>query len=134
MITSLALKDGGAFDTEATSTTGSTLEPLKATVLQKVPAATNGKRTGDGNAVIVNGNYYQVATLYGTETFNRSNLNGAYATQLGDAKFITKNGNNVYVSYVDGDNLKVNSYEASNVRLDNGSTLFNAGKFETINE
>ena len=133
VITSLALKDGGAFDTEATSTTGSTLEPLKATVLQKVPAATNGKRTGDGNAVIVNGNYYQVATLYGTETFNRSNLNGAYATQLGDAKFITKNGNNVYVSYVDGDNLKVNSYEASNVRLDNGSTLFNAGKFETIN-
>ena len=133
VITSLALKDGGAFDTEATSTTGSTLEPLKATVLQKVPAATNGKRTGDGNAVIVNGDYYQVATLYGTETFNRSNLNGAYATQLGDAKFITKNGNNVYVSYVDGDNLKVNSYEASNVRLDNGSTLFNAGKFETIN-
>lgn len=133
VITSLALKDGGAFDTEATSTTGSTLEPLKATVLQKVPAATNGKRTGDGNAVIVNGDYYQVATLYGTETFNRSNLNGAYATQLGDAKFITKNGNNVYVSYVDGDNLKVNSYDASNVRLDNGSTLFNAGKFETIN-
>lgn len=133
VITSLALKDDGAFDTEATSTTGSTLEPLKATVLQKVPAATNGKRTGDGNAVIVNGDYYQVATLYGTETFNRSNLNGAYATKLGDAKFITKNGNNVYVSYVDGDNLKVNSYEASNVRLDNGSTLFNAGKFETIN-
>lgn len=133
VITSLALKDGGAFDTEATSTTGSTLEPLKATVLQKVPAATNGKRTGDGNAVIVNGDYYQVATLYGTETFNRSDLSGAYATQLGDAKFITKNGNNVYVSYVDGDNLKVNSYEASNVRLDNGSTLFNAGKFETIN-
>lgn len=133
VITSLALKDGGAFDTEATSTTGSTLEPLKATVLQKVPAATSGKKTGDGNAVIVNGDYYQVATLYGTETFNRSNLNGAYATQLGDAKFITKNGNNVYVSYVDGDNLKVNSYEASNVRLDNGSTLFNAGKFETIN-
>ncbi len=133
VITSLALKDGGAFDTEATSTTGSTLEPLKATVLQKVPAATNGKRTGDGNAVIVNGDYYQVATLYGTETFNRSDLSGAYATQLGDAKFITKNGNNVYVSYVDGDNLKVNSYEASNVRLDNGTELFNAGKFETIN-
>ncbi len=133
VITSLALKDGGAFDTEATSTTGSTLEPLKATVLQKVPAATNGKRTGDGNAVIVNGDYYQVATLYGTETFNRSDLSGAYATQLGDAKFITKKDNNVYVSYVDGDNLKVNSYEASNVRLDNGSTLFNAGKFETIN-
>jgi hypothetical protein len=133
VITSLALKEGGAFDTEATSTTGGTLEPLKATVLQKVPAATNGKSTGDGNAVIVNGDYYQVATLYGTETFNRSDLSGAYATQLGDAKFITKNGNNVYVSYVDGDNLKVNSYEASNVRLDNGSTLFNAGKFETIN-
>lgn len=133
LITSLSLTDAGAFDTNASSTAGSTLEPLKATVLQKVPAATNGKRTGDGNAVIVNGDYYQVATLYGTETFNRSNLNGAYATQLGDAKFITKNGNNVYVSYVDGDNLKVNSYEASNVRLDNGSTLFNAGKFETIN-
>lgn len=133
LITSLSLTDAGAFNTSASSTAGSTLEPLKATVLQKVPAATNGKRTGDGNAVIVNGDYYQVATLYGTETFNRSNLNGAYATQLGDAKFITKNGNNVYVSYVDGDNLKVNSYEASNVRLDNGSTLFNAGKFETIN-
>lgn len=133
VITSLALKDGGAFNTEATSTTGSTLEPLKATVLQKVPAATNGKRTGDGNAVIVNGDYYQVATLYGTETFNRSDLSGVHATQLGDAKFITKNGNNVYVSYVDGDDLKVNSYDASNVRLDKGSTLFNAGKFETIN-
>lgn len=133
LITSLSLTDAGAFDTNASSTAGSTLEPLKATVLQKVTAATEGKKTGDGNAVIVNGDYYQVATLYGTETFNRSDLSGAYASKLGDAKYITKDNKNVYVSYVDGDNLKVNSYEASNVRLDNGSTLFNAGKFETIN-
>lgn len=134
LITSLSLTDAGAFDTNASSTAGSTLEPLKATVLQKVTAATEGKKTGDGNAVIVNGDYYQVATLYGTETFNRSNLNGAYATQLGDAKFITKNGNNVYVSYVDDNNhLKVNRYAASNVRLDEPSPLFDAGTFETFN-
>lgn len=133
LITSLSLTDAGAFDTNASSTAGSTLEPLKATVLQKVTAATEGKKTGDGNAVIVNGDYYQVATLYGTETFNRSDLSGAYASKLGDAKYITKDNKNVYVSYVDGDHLKVNSYDANNVRLDNGSTLFNAGKFETIN-
>lgn len=132
VITSLALKDGGAFDTEATSTTDNTLKPLKYTILQKAKGE-NGGNTGDGNAVIVNGQFYQVATLYGTEIFNRSDLSGAYVNQLGDAKFITKNDNKVYVSYVDGDNLKVNSYEASNVRLDNGTELFNAGKFETVN-
>ena len=132
LITSLSLTDAGAFDTNASSTAGSTLEPLKATVLQKVTAATEGKKTGDGNAVIVNGDYYQVATLYGTETFNRSDLSGAYASKLGDAKYITKDDNNVYVSYVDGNDLKVNSYDANNVRLDNGSTLFDAGRFETF--
>lgn len=132
LITSLSLTDAGAFNTSASSTAGSTLEPLKATVLQKV-TTTNDKTTGDGNAVIVNGDYYQVATLYGTETFNRSDLSGAYASKLGDAKYITKDDKNVYVSYVDGNDLKVNSYDASNVRLDNGSTLFNAGKFETFN-
>lgn len=131
LITSLSLTDAGAFNTSASSTAGSTLEPLKATVLQKV-TTTNDKTTGDGNAVIVNGDYYQVATLYGTETFNRSDLSGAYASKLGDAKYITKDDNNVYVSYVDGNDLKVNSYDANNVRLDNGSTLFNAGKFETF--
>lgn len=131
LITSLSLTDAGAFNTSASSTAGSTLEPLKATVLQKV-TTTNDKTTGDGNAVIVNGDYYQVATLYGTETFNRSDLSGAYASKLGDAKYITKDDNNVYVSYVDGNDLKVNSYDASNVRLDNGSTLFNAGRFETF--
>lgn len=132
LITSLSLTNAGAFDTNASSTAGSTLEPLKATVLQKVTAATEGKKTGDGNAVIVNGDYYQVATLYGTETFNRSDLSGAYASKLGDAKYITKDNKNVYVSYVDGDHLKVNSYDANNVRLDNGSTLFDAGRFETF--
>lgn len=132
LITSLSLTDAGAFNTSASSTAGSTLEPLKATVLQKVTAATDGKTTGDGNAVIVNGDYYQVATLYGTETFNRSDLSGAYASKLGDAKYITKDDKNVYVSYVDGNDLKVNSYDVNNVRLDNGSTLFNAGKFETF--
>lgn len=132
LITSLSLTDAGAFNTDASSTAGSTLEPLKATVLQKVTAATDGKTTGDGNAVIVNGDYYQVATLYGTETFNRSDLSGAYASKLGDAKYITKDDKNVYVSYVDGNDLKVNSYDASNVRLDEPSPLFDAGKFETF--
>lgn len=132
LITSLSLTEAGAFNTSASSTAGSTLEPLKATVLQKV-TTTNDKKTGDGNAVIVNGDYYQVATLYGTETFNRSDLSGAYASKLGDAKYITKDDKNVYVSYVDGNDLKVNSYDANNVRLDNGSTLFNAGRFETFN-
>ena len=132
LITSLSLTNAGAFDTNASSTAGSTLEPLKATVLQKVTAATEGKKTGDGNAVIVNGDYYQVATLYGTETFNRSDLSGAYASKLGDAKYITKDDKNVYVSYVDGNDLKVNSYDVNNVRLDNGSTLFDAGRFETF--
>ena len=129
VITALPLNADGSFNTTATS---GKLSPMAYNRLQKV-ATTSGHGTGDGNAVIVNGDYYQVATLYGTETFNRSDLSGAYASKLGDAKYITKDNKNVYVSYVDGDNLKVNSYEASNVRLDNGSTLFNAGKFETIN-
>lgn len=132
LITSLSLTNAGAFDTNASSTAGSTLEPLKATVLQKVTAATTDKKTGDGNAVIVNGDYYQVATLYGTETFNRSDLSAAYAFKLGDAKYITKDDKNVYVSYVDDDHLKVNRYDASNVRLDKPSPLFDAGTFETF--
>lgn len=129
VITALPLNADGSFNTTATS---GKLSPMAYNRLQKVATA-SGHGTGDGNAVIVNGDYYQVATLYGTETFNRSDLSGAYASKLGDAKYITKDDKNVYVSYVDGNDLKVNSYDASNVRLDNGSTLFNAGKFETIN-
>lgn len=128
VITALPLNADGSFNTTATS---GKLSPMAYNRLQKV-ATTSGHGTGDGNAVIVNGDYYQVATLYGTETFNRSDLSGAYASKLGDAKYITKDDKNVYVSYVDGNDLKVNSYDASNVRLDNGSTLFNAGKFETF--
>lgn len=129
VITALPLNADGSFNTTATS---GKLSPMAYNRLQKV-ATTSGHGTGDGNAVIVNGDYYQVATLYGTETFNRSDLSGAYASKLGDAKYITKDDKNVYVSYVDGNDLKVNSYDANNVRLDNGSTLFNAGKFETFN-
>lgn len=128
VITALPLNADGSFNTTATS---GKLSPMAYNRLQKV-ATTSGHGTGDGNAVIVNGDYYQVATLYGTETFNRSDLSGAYASKLGDAKYITKDDKNVYVSYVDGNDLKVNSYDASNVRLDNGTTLFNAGKFETF--
>lgn len=128
VITALPLNADGSFNTTATS---GKLSPMAYNRLQKV-ATTSGHGTGDGNAVIVNGDYYQVATLYGTETFNRSDLSGAYASKLGDAKYITKDNKNVYVSYVDGDHLKVNSYDANNVRLDNGSTLFDAGRFETF--
>ena len=137
VITSLALKADGAFDTDATSTTGNkSLEPLKYTILQKVAGGDNtgdGKHnTGDGNAVIVNGQFYQVATLYGTEIFNRSHLSGTYVNKLGRAKYIAADSKNVYVSYLDNNALKVNTYGATNYRLENVTNTWNVGTLDPV--
>lgn len=137
VITSLALKADGAFDTDATSTTGNkSLEPLKYTILQKVAGDDNtgdGKHnTGDGNAVIVNGQFYQVATLYGTEIFNRSDLSGTYVNKLGRAKYIAADSKNVYVSYLDNNALKVNTYGATNYRLENVTNTWNVGTLDPV--
>lgn len=137
VITSLALKADGAFDTDATSTTGNkSLEPLKYTILQKVAGGDNtgdGKHnTGDGNAVIVNGQFYQVATLYGTEIFNRSDLSGTYVNKLGRAKYIAADSKNVYVSYLDNNALKVNTYGATNYRLENVTNTWNVGTLDPV--
>lgn len=137
VITSLALKADGAFDTDATSTTGNkSLEPLKYTILQKVAGGDNtgdGKHnTGDGNAVIVNGQFYQVATLYGTEIFNRSDLSGTYVNKLGRAKYIAADSKNVYVSYLDDNALKVNTYGATNYRLENVTNTWNVGTLDPV--
>lgn len=130
VITALPLNEDGSFNTTAT---GDKLSPMAYNRLQKV-ATTPGHGTGDGNAVIVNGNYYQVATLYGTEIFDRVSLQGKYVNKLGDkAKYIAADGKNVYVSYVNGENLGVNSYALDNYRLNKGTSLINAGKFETAN-
>lgn len=137
VITSLALKADGAFDTDATSTAGNkSLEPLKYTILQKVAGGDNtgdGKHnTGDGNAVIVNGQFYQVATLYGTEIFNRSDLSGTYVNKLGRAKYIAADSKNVYVSYLDNNALKVNTYGATNYRLENVTNTWNVGTLDPV--
>lgn len=142
VITTMALKADGSFDTEATST-DQKLSPLKYTVLQRVTTTSdNGKRTGDGNAVIVNGNYYQAATTYGIETFDRESLAGVYVNKLsGRGKYIAQNGSNVYVSYLasnpsstaDAVGLKVNSYASNNYRLNEVASTIDAGKLTPNN-
>ena len=142
VITTMALKADGSFNTTATSTDQS-LSPLKYTVLQRVTTTSdNGKRTGDGNAVIVNGNYYQAATTYGIETFDRESLAGVYVNKLdGRGKYIAQNGSNVYVSYLASNpasattavNLKVNSYASNNYRLNEVASTIDAGKLTPNN-
>ena len=142
VITTMALKADGSFNTTATSTDQS-LSPLKYTVLQRVTTTSdNGKRTGDGNAVIVNGNYYQAATTYGIETFDRESLAGVYVNKLdGRGKYIAQNGSNVYVSYLASNpastttevGLKVNSYASNNYRLNEVASTIDAGKLTPNN-
>ncbi len=142
VITSMALKDDGSFNTTA-SATDQKLSPLKYTVLQRVTTTSdNGKRTGDGNAVIVNGNYYQAATTYGIETFDRESLAGVYVNKLdGRGKYIAQNGSNVYVSYLASNpastttevGLKVNSYASNNYRLNEVASTIDAGKLTPNN-
>ena len=142
VITTMALKADGSFNTTATSTDQS-LSPLKYTVLQRVTTTSdNGKRTGDGNAVIVNGNYYQAATTYGIETFDRESLAGVYVNKLdGRGKYIAQNGSNVYVSYLESNpastttevGLKVNSYASNNYRLNEVASTIDAGKLTPNN-
>lgn len=142
VITTMALKADGSFNTTATSTDQS-LSPLKYTVLQRVTTTSdNGKRTGDGNAVIVNGNYYQAATTYGIETFDRESLAGVYVNKLsGRGKYIVQNGSNVYVSYLASNpastttevGLKVNSYASNNYRLNEVASTIDAGTLQPNN-
>lgn len=142
VITTMELKADGSFNTTA-SATDQKLSPLKYTVLQRVTTTSdNGKRTGDGNAVIVNGNYYQAATTYGIETFDRESLAGVYVNKLdGRGKYIAQNGSNVYVSYLasnpsstaDAVGLKVNSYASNNYRLNEVANTIDAGTLQPNN-
>ena len=142
VITTMALKADGSFNTTA-SATDQKLSPLKYTVLQHVTTTSdNGKRTGDGNAVIVNGNYYQAATTYGIETFDRESLAGVYVNKLsGRGKYIAQNGSNVYVSYLASNpastttevGLKVNSYASNNYRLNEVANTIDAGTLQPNN-
>lgn len=142
VITTMELKADGSFNTTA-SATDQKLNPLKYTVLQRVTTTSdNGKRTGDGNAVIVNGNYYQAATTYGIETFDRESLAGVYVNKLsGRGKYIVQNGSNVYVSYLASNpastttevGLKVNSYASNNYRLNEVASTIDAGTLQPNN-
>lgn len=135
VLTTLDLKADGTFNTTATQVSAdSTLEPLQYVILQDV----NG-HSGDGNAVIANGNYYQAATTYGTEVFDRTTLAKAYANDLGGrGKHIAIGDNNIAVSYFNGTvnsdqpntpvEMKVNIYDKSSVRLNTPTSSFSVGQ------
>lgn len=137
LLTTVDLKDDGTFNTTATTTADSTLEPLRYVILQKVPGQNNTSNvSGDGNAVIVNNGYYQVASTYGEETFDASTLEGAYTQQFGRGKHIAMGNGTVALATLDERptsidqhvNMTIGLYPASQVRLDSPSSTFSAGE------
>lgn len=113
VITALKLS-GNKFDVaEGTSSIGSDKSPLTYCRMQSTTA---DGQAGDGNAVIKVGDAYVAATTYGIETFN-SNLEETYATRLTKGKYVAKDGNNVYVSYLNNGTMGINSYAASDTRF-----------------
>lgn len=113
VITALKLS-GNKFDVaEGTSSIGSDKSPLTYCRLQTTTAE---GQAGDGNAVIKVGDAYVAATTYGIETFN-SNLEETYATPLTKGKYVAKDGDNVYVSYLNNGTMGINSYAASDTRF-----------------
>lgn len=114
VITALKLS-GNKFDvSEGTSSIGSDKSPLTYCRLQTTTA---DGQAGDGNAVIKVGDAYVAATTYGIETFN-SNLEETYATRLTKGKYVAKDGNNVYVSYLNNGTMGINSYAASDTHFE----------------
>jgi hypothetical protein len=66
---------------------------------------------GDGNGIILNGDYLHVASVYGVETYVTSNLRRVSAVEsAGHVKSIVKDGNKIvtlsYADAVSGDNNK----------------------------
>lgn len=113
VITALKLS-GNKFDVaEGTSSIGSDKSPLTYCRMQSTTA---DGQAGDGNAVIKVGDAYVAATTYGIETFN-SDLEETYATRLTKGKYVAKDGDNVYVSYLNNGTMGINRYAASDTRF-----------------
>ena len=113
VITALKLS-GNKFDVaDGTTSIGSDKSPLTYCRLQTTTA---DGQAGDGNAVVKVGDAYVAATTYGIETFN-SNLEETYATPLTKGKYVAKDGNNVYVSYLNNGTMGINRYAASDTRF-----------------
>lgn len=113
VITALKLS-GNKFDVaEGTSSIGSDKSPLTYCRMQ---STTTDGQAGDGNAVIKVGDAYVAATTYGIETFN-SDLEETYATRLTKGKYVAKDGDNVYVSYLNNGTMGINRYAASDTRF-----------------
>lgn len=71
---------------------------------------------GDGNGIILNGDYLHVASVYGVETYVTSNLRRVSAVEsAGHVKSIVKNGNSIvtlsYSGAVSGDNAVTSESE-----------------------
>jgi hypothetical protein len=68
---------------------------------------------GDGNGIILNGDYLQVASIYGLETYVADGLRRETAVPTaGHAKSIVKNGSNVIVLSYDGTESTSEQYVA----------------------
>jgi hypothetical protein len=81
---------------------------------------------GDGNCIIRNGDYLQVASTYGYESYSLPNLDRVGRNkQPGKAKFILKSGNSLY-----GMHFNSTSYVTTN--LQTSADASNAEKLEKI--
>jgi hypothetical protein len=81
---------------------------------------------GDGNCIIRNGDYLQVASTYGYESYSLPNLDRVGRNeQPGKAKFIVKSGNSLY-----GMHFNSKSYVTTN--LQTSADASNAEKLEKI--
>lgn len=134
LLTTIDLKSDGTFNTTATTVSDSTIEPLRYATLQKV-LNSNGNNIGDGNAVIVNNGYYEVASTYGTETFDAASLQGAYTHGFGRGKHIAQGNGQVAVAALNSVptstdqhvGMTVYLYPETQYRLDSPSSQFSVG-------
>lgn len=129
VITALKLSDY-KFDVAAgTTSIGTDKSPLTYCRMQ---STTTDGQGGDGNAVVKVGDAYVAATTYGIETFN-SNLEETYATRLAKGKYVAKDGDNVYVSYLNNGTMGINRYEASDTRFATPTSMASISNVTPVN-
>lgn len=92
LLTAIALNNDGTFNTADRVVADSTLHPLRYVIL----------RNGDGNAVIANGDKYDVASQYGVEQFNQDLRGDGTQRYPGSGKHIAINGNTIATAYFTG--------------------------------
>jgi hypothetical protein len=105
-------------------------------IIDGTTLSTRNLKAGDGNGIILNGDYLQVASTYGLETYVASTLRRVAAIETaGHAKSIIKNGSKVvtlsYANAVSGDKKNVTTESYTNAA---GETVTLEGVAFNVNE